>query len=357
MSPEPPEVPPPCDLPVVQAAQLETRQADRRWLVHDLWSQGAVGFIGGAPKCCKSWLGLDLAVSVASGTPCLGRYPVDDRGPALVYLAEDALALVRDRLASQCAHRGLALEALDLHVITSPGLRLDLPADRKRLAATLQRRKPRLLLLDPLVRMHALDENSAAEVSELLGFLRVLSREHAVALVLVHHMSKKSRAQPGQALRGSSDLHAWADSSLYLTSRRGSLLLTVEHRSAPAPEPVAISLSSRPDGSATHLGIAHAAGPAATPSEPVPLPAAVTSALAASDHPVPRVALRKQLRVNNEQLGRVLLDLERSGDVCRTPAGWTMPQAAPRPTVAQAPPSSKAPLAAQPAAKDQIDLL
>lgn len=317
---------PPEELPVVQAACLQVRDADRNWLVRELWSQGAVGFIGGAPKVCKSWLGLDLAVSVASGTPCLGRFAVDAPGPALVFLAEDALPLVRDRIASICAHRGLQLDRLDLHVITAPALRLDLPTDRERLAVTLERRRPRLLVLDPLVRLHALDENSAGDVSQMLSFLRALSREHELALALVHHMSKKGRPQLGQALRGSSDLHAWADDSLYLTRAKATLLLTLEHRSAPAADPVPLVLLSRDDGSATHLEFA--AGAAAGPDEQTPprsLRSEIQRALVASGLPVSRVALRKQLRVNNLQLGRALEDLERTGQVRRTPTGWTVP--------------------------------
>jgi len=57
-----------------------------------------VGLIGGAPKCCKTWLALDLAVSVASGTPALGRFSVRDRGPVLFYGAEDAAAHLRTRI-------------------------------------------------------------------------------------------------------------------------------------------------------------------------------------------------------------------------------------------------------------------
>ena len=55
----------------------------------------SVGVIGGAPKCAKTWLGLDMALSVATGTPCLGKYAVPEPGPVLVYLAEDALPVVR----------------------------------------------------------------------------------------------------------------------------------------------------------------------------------------------------------------------------------------------------------------------
>ncbi len=145
-------------LPVLRVAAIEPRDADTRWLIRELWGYEAVGIVGGAPNTCKSWLGLEMGVAVASGTPCLGRYEVERPGPVLVYLAEDALDGVRERVASLCAHRSLALDALDLHVVTAACLRLDQQVDRERLDATLGDLRPRLLLLDPLVRLHRLDE-------------------------------------------------------------------------------------------------------------------------------------------------------------------------------------------------------
>jgi hypothetical protein len=84
-------------LPVVRAADLDEADPARRWLVEPLWTHGGVGTIGGLPKCLKSWLGLDLAVSVASGTPCLDTFPVTDPGGVLLYMAEDAAPLVKAR--------------------------------------------------------------------------------------------------------------------------------------------------------------------------------------------------------------------------------------------------------------------
>jgi transposase InsO family protein len=72
--------------------------------------------IGGAPTCCKSWLGLELAVSVASGPSCLDTFAVAEPGGALVYMAEDAAPVVKARLAGLCRHRGVDLAALPLFV-------------------------------------------------------------------------------------------------------------------------------------------------------------------------------------------------------------------------------------------------
>jgi hypothetical protein len=56
-------------LRVDPAWRLAERPDAQRWLVTELWSEQAVGIVGGEPKCCKSSLALDLAVAVASGTP------------------------------------------------------------------------------------------------------------------------------------------------------------------------------------------------------------------------------------------------------------------------------------------------
>jgi hypothetical protein len=316
-------------LPTSRAAALETDASDGavRWRIDQVWGDG-VGILGGPPKCAKSWLGLDMAISLASATPLLGRFAVHDPGPTLIFLAEDGLRQVRARIAGICAHRRLDLNSLELHVITAPAIRLDQPADQQRLTATVQKLRPKLLLLDPLVRLHRLDENSSQDISALLGFLRELQRRHDVAIVVVHHMRKSVRSHLGQALRGSSDLHAWNDHGAYLT-RTGlgpqRLKLTLEHRAAPAIDPLELRLVSNPDGSATHLEVV-ASCPSHDHDSPAlsPLPSLhdrVLAALRSASRPISRAQLRDSLRVNNNRLGDVLADLERSGQLRRTDAG------------------------------------
>jgi RecA-family ATPase len=202
-------------LPVEPAYRLAERADEQRWLVTGLWSEQAVGIVGGEPKCCKSFLALDLAVAVAAGIPCLRRFSVPRAGRVLLYAAEEALHIVRRRLEGICAAVGASLANLDIQVITSPSVRLDLDADRRNLAETVAKLRPRLLILDPFVRLHRIDENASGEVAPLLAYLRELQRRLAVAVLVVHHAKKGAgRARAGQALRGSSEFHAWGDSNL-----------------------------------------------------------------------------------------------------------------------------------------------
>ena len=290
-------------------------------MIRGLWGRRAQGVLGGAAKLGKSWLGLDLAVSVATGTPCLDHFPVDDPGPVLIYMAEDDAPIVRARLEALCQRRGVALSALDVHVITVPVLRLDDEGDRERLSATIRQHEPRMLLLDPLVRLHRLNENKAQEISGLLGYLTELQRTHELAVIVVHHTSKKSRSRPGQSLRGSSDLHAWGASNAYITEHRGEWLLTLEHRAMPAPEPIRIELVSNPDGTGAHLRVVGAPPP---PSE-APLAVKIVELLEARATPLRRQTIRAALHVSNNKLGEALAALETSGRLQRTTAGWTLP--------------------------------
>lgn len=314
----------------LRAAELDRQPPEQQWLIRDLWGRGAVGMLGGAPKCCKSFLGLDMATSVASATPCLDHFPVEAPGTVLVYLAEDALAVVRDRIEALCEHRRLDIRALPLHAIAAPVLRLDRQADQNRLALTLEQHRPRLVVLDPLVRLHRLDENSAGEISGLLGYVRELQRRFDTAIVLVHHASKKHRAQPGQALRGSGDLHAFGDDNAYLARRDDHLVLTIEHRAAAAPDPLAVRLVSRPDGSATHLELL--ASPTTAHDRKHRLADAVVDTLRRAGEPMHRTTLRQRLRVNNQRLGDALQQLERNGNLLRTSSGWQLASSQPMET-------------------------
>src|ERR1700731_3337607 len=105
-------------LPVEPAYRLAERSEEHRWLVTGLWSEQAVGIVGGEPKCCKSFLALDLAVAVAGGISCLRRFSVPSAGRVLLYAAEDALHIVRRRLEGICAAVGASLANLDIQVIT-----------------------------------------------------------------------------------------------------------------------------------------------------------------------------------------------------------------------------------------------
>jgi AAA domain len=310
-------------LPVVRAADLEEPDPARRWLMEPLWIHDGVGTIGGLPKSCKSWMGLDMAVSVASGTPCLDTFAVQDPGGVLLYMAEDAAPLVKARLLGLCRHRGLALNTLPIDVITAPTVRLDLLSDQHRLAETVRRLAPRLLLLDPFVRLHQVNENQAGEVAAILGYLRALQRAYNLAVTVVHHARKNGSATGGLSLRGSGDFFAWVDTALSLRRRQHTLLLSVEHRAAAAPDSLTLALLGTEQD--MHLAMVRAEEPPRISASPVPADLDVTI-LHTLDHAgldgLSRASLRAAVHVRNERVGDALTRLAAAGQIVRRGEAW-----------------------------------
>lgn len=312
--------------PVTRPARLPRLPAAQQWLLEGLWAHQAVGIIGGEPKSYKSFVALSMAVAVASGRDCLGRYRVEHPGPVLLFAAEDALHIVRARLEALCAGQGLDLARLDIWVITAPVIRLDHRLDQQRLEQTVGDIRPRLLVLDPFVRLHRVDENLSAAVAPLLACLRQLQRTYEVAVALVHHARKGGMGmRAGQALRGSSELHAWGDSNIYIQRYKSRLALSTEHRALPSQDPVTIALETHGDAmllTATDNG--HTTMQTKTHDHAPSAQDRVLQALAAFSAPVRARQLREVSRMKAQSLSNTLNELVDNGQVIKTDAGWSL---------------------------------
>jgi hypothetical protein len=195
------------------------------FLIDELWVDGAIGPLLGAPKVGKTWLLLELALSVASGRPALDEFAVTQPGPVVVVLEESGLDAARRRLHALTTDedsppRMVALAA-NAHV------RLDDEEWRRRLRAVVEEIQPRAVLLDPFVRLKGgIDENSQRELEPVLDFLRELRDVCGSAVIFAAHTGHGG----GRRIRGSSDLEAFWESKLSITARGGGVHLAAEHR-------------------------------------------------------------------------------------------------------------------------------
>jgi hypothetical protein len=298
------------------AARVAETTAPVRWLLDGLFLAGGAGILGGAPKTGKSFFALELAVAVASGTPGAGHWAVTSPGPVLLLAAEDPLAVVVQRLAALAAARARALATLPVDLIVEPGVRL--PDGLPRLAATVAQRRPVLLILDPLIRVHRADENSAPEMAAILDGLRTLARDSGCAVLLVHHTRKApALGSLGHGLRGSSDLPAFGDSNLYLRrlGTTGPLELRIEHRAAACPPPLRLCL--RVEGDTARFVPADAA-----PADP--LRERLLTLVRRAPAPLSTATLRAALGVRKQVLVDLLRTLVVEGRLGRAGReGWT----------------------------------
>ena len=285
-------------LPVQPAHELDARPDTPRWLIEGLWADEAVGIVGGEPKSCKSFL---------------------------LYAAEDALQVVRRRLEGICHLNHLDLAQLDIQVITAPSLRLDTREDQNRLRQTIAQLRPRLLLLDPFVRLHRIDENASSDVAAILANLRELQRLFHLAVVVVHHARKAANhLRAGQALRGSSEFHAWGDSNLYLKRKADNLTLTIEHRAAAGLNDLPLTLQ----GASDQLALCMLKNP--PPPKPPRSPAheQILEALDTAESPLTFSHLRQACRMRTETFCKLLAEMQQHGKVIKTPDGYKLVSAA-----------------------------
>ena len=308
-------------LPVEPAHRLATQPQEDRWLIDGLWGEESVGVIGAEPKSFKSFLALDMALAVASGTPCLRRFAVQRPGRVLLFAAEDAPHVVRQRLEGIALVSGVALDELDIQVITAPYLWLDEPRHVERLYRTVETLKPRLLVLDPFVRLHQCDENAASAIAPLLALLREIQRLYHLAVIVVHHAKKAAGKQrAGQALRGTSEFHAWADSMLFLRRQEDSVTLLAEHRAAVGLGPLTLQLRSAGNELALEI-VDHAVS---EPQASRPPSERIHQALSAAAAPLSLSRLRQDCRLRKATLCQLLADLTQRGEVRKTPEGYVL---------------------------------
>jgi len=311
-------------LPVVQACHLKAANPEDQWLIENLWLAESVGIIGGPPRAYKSWVALDMAVSVASGSPCLGAFTVHTPGPVLLFAAEDSDSSVRFRLESIVRSRQIDFDRLDVRVITVDRLRLDHADDQERFEATVVVHRPKLVILDPLVRIHGADENASSAVAALLGYFRSLQRKTGAAIALVHHARKDLSTRAGYGLRGSSDFYAWTDCLLYMERRHEQRRLLVEHRSASGSGPFTVELAA---SSTSHEGpypiLRQNETTDALPDN-IAMDERILTLLSKSAEPLPAETIRTTFRVRKQRLLEVLRNLSETGKIVKLPQGYTI---------------------------------
>ena len=130
---------------------------------------------------------------------------------------------------------------------------------------------------------------------------------------------------PDKALRGSSEVHAWGDSNLYLRRdggprEGGDLSLSVEHRAAPSPKPIRIELAQR--GDALALEVVEQREPAMP--APTTLDDRIIAALADADRLRPFIELRAICRVRTATLYEHLAVLTANGRVLKIDDGYRL---------------------------------
>ena len=327
------------------------------WLVKGFWGRRSHGIIAGMPKSFKSTLVHDLVVSVASGRPFLGKYPVLDPGPVLVIQNENADYIMRDRTEKLMAHRGLTgkvktyddsnlritmPEDLPIKFINQQGFNMSEDSHREDLEMIIQKEKPVLIVFDPLYLMFAGDINSGQDLNPVLNWLLSLKVKYNTSVALIHHYNKggANAGKGGARMAGSVFLYGWIESAWYLDKAQEDDAPTAhDEPDQVSNKPVTVGLSRefRMAGQFPDLDIHLTMGEIGEPKYSVEtsladsttieqrnIPIEIISILHSSPEPLPLTQICVMLGIDRKEGRKSIKQLEQEKKVIKEDRGYTI---------------------------------
>jgi hypothetical protein len=182
---------------LLSAAELDSPTHETRYLIPGILAAGQAGGIFGPSKTLKTSIAADLLISLASGTPFLGKFPVAQPGKVLFLAGQTGLSALRAIARRICAARGLSLDSLSNFLVSTDLPKLDHAVDRMAFQELLQREKPVCVVIDPaFLAMQGLrgGSNNLVAMGQMLAPLAEMCRETGCAVLIVHHCRRTMKA-------------------------------------------------------------------------------------------------------------------------------------------------------------------
>lgn len=172
------------------------------FMCRPIWPADAYGVIAAEKKAGKTWLDIDMVVSVASGTPWLGIYPVERAGHVLVFLGEGGKRKMLRRFRAVCEDRGLTFEDLPITLCFRVP-HLTSVVHLAEIADRIEQDNPVLVVIDPLY-LAARGAKTAIlnEMGEILETAQLLCQRHGAALAVIHHWNQTGKGKGADRMSG-----------------------------------------------------------------------------------------------------------------------------------------------------------
>lgn len=214
------------------------------WAVEGWLPEQTIAMLVSPPGTFKTWILLDLAVSLATGTPFLGLAAVKQSGPVLLVQQEDFHGEIAERMAVIMAQRftmGVTSSSPNIYDIVLPPnppiyvhpnreLKFGNEEVMNALEARIKEIRPVAVLIDPLytaVEMKSGDYLAGA-VDDMLR-LKLLRDRYGCSFVLAHHTTKRSQESTREDLWGSQILNAFLETGWQIRPKSANQAIIRRH--------------------------------------------------------------------------------------------------------------------------------
>lgn len=172
------------------------------WLVNRLLPAASLTHLVGMSQSLKSFIALDMALSLATGTPFAGSPPFGVTAPVpVLYVVGEGVRGIGKRVRAWCKQRGIDRRLVRANFTLLEGAaQLGSQRDMDAVAEKVTETSAALVVFDTQARCTVgLEENSATDQGRAVAQLDTLMRRTGVAVLVLHHTTK---ADPRNA-RGS----------------------------------------------------------------------------------------------------------------------------------------------------------
>jgi hypothetical protein len=196
---------------------LKYAESNVEWLIKDWMPAATMLFMVSPPESYKTWLEIDLAVSLAGGYPFLGSYPVEagKQGPVILIQQEDWAGQTAKRIMmvhmSKLIAKGEAMHhigedgemeiivppALPIYIHTESKLTLSDQKAMKGLSQAITEIKPVAVIIDPMYSITDADDSFMAKAPKQMMIFKQLRTQFGTSFVFAHHSGKESKAKNG----------------------------------------------------------------------------------------------------------------------------------------------------------------
>jgi hypothetical protein len=196
--------------------------AEQHCVVEGILYNGLTIFAG-RPKIGKSWVALQLALSVSQGRLFLDARTVHRPGSVLYAALEESQTRTSGRMQKLQPNETVLLENISMLYQLAPLT----AGGREQLEERIKKHNPTLVIVDTFLALVGLGTNKRdvlrGEYAEM-KILHDIAERHGTALVVVHHMRKPVVGSKGlDAVAGSTGLTAAADSVWTMERSEGDL--------------------------------------------------------------------------------------------------------------------------------------
>lgn len=206
---------------------MNTPMKKQKFIVDEMIYPG-LHILSGDPKIGKSWMMMDMCLSIAKGEKFLGRRT--EQGHVVYMALEDTFVSLQSRMYELTDEPSDNLQYLLLSNSIGNGLEEDLQECKKLFPDLI------LVVIDTLQKVReTVDMKYGTDYKEL-SVLKSIADQLEIAIVLVHHNRKTHDSNPNNMISGTNGIAGCADGLLVFTRNGNQAKLNISGRGAPSLE-------------------------------------------------------------------------------------------------------------------------